>query len=576
MDNRSIANIFFQICDILEIKGENVFKVRAYQKAARAIENLSESLAVIHQRGELESIDGIGQAIAEKIGELLETGVMSFYEKEKASIPEGLLDLLRVPGMGPKKVKLVYDQLEITSIPALKEAARAGKLQTLPGMGKKSEEKILKGIELLEQSSGIHTLGKTLPIAQEIVNRIRSVKGVQQLEIAGSLRRGKETVGDVDILTSAKNPQAVMEEFLRTPAIRETLAHGSTKTSILLDDGLQVDLRVVADDSFGAALQYFTGSKEHNVKLRELAARSGYKVNEYGVFDTASDKKTAGETEESVYRSLGLAWIPPELREGFDEIELAQQNHLPPLIERKDIISSLHNHTTASDGRMSLAELVTEAKKRGYRFLAVTDHSGSLGVANGLSPDRLRRQMDEIHEFNEKHKDFRVLTGTEVDIKSDASLAFPDELLQELDFVIAAIHTGFDQPQKQMMERISSALQNPHVDMISHPTGRLIGQRPPLNIDPERLFSLAAETKTILEINSYYLRLDLNDKHIREAKQHGVTFAIETDTHGKDDFDQLAYGIKTARRGRLVASDVINTLSVDQLHKWLTDKSLNP
>ncbi len=572
MDNRTIAKMFEEITDILEMKGENVFKVRAYQKVGRIIDNLSESLQAIHQRGELEQIDGIGKGIAEKIAELLDTGTMSFYEKEKASIPEGLLDLLNVSGMGPKKVKLVYDQLGITSIEDLKNAAEAGQLRGLPGMGKKSEEKILKGIAMLEQSVGKHTLGKALPIAREILERIRTVKGVLTSELAGSVRRGKETVGDVDILVSAKKPKEVMDEFLQTGEIKDILAQGTTKSSILLAGNFQIDLRVVPKDSFGAALQYFTGSKEHNVKLRELAVKDGFKVNEYGVFQTSDDQKVAGETEEGVYEALGMVWIPPELREGFDEINLAKKDNLPKLIDRSDIISALHNHTTASDGLMTLQELVTEAKKRGYRFIAVTDHSGSLGVANGLSPDRLKKQMDEIDRFNEKINDFPVLKGTEVDIKSDATLDFPDELLEQLDFVIAAIHTGFDQPEKKMMDRIRCALENPHVDMISHPTGRLIGQRASLNIDPETLFRLAAETGTVLEINSYYLRLDLNDRHIREAKEHGVRFAIETDTHGKDDYDQLEYGIKTAKRGRLTANDVINTMALDKLKKWLQKK----
>ncbi len=569
MDNKDIARIFAEITDIMELQNENAFRVRAYQNAARVIENLSEPLQSLHEKQALETIDGIGKGIAEKIAELLETGSMAYYEELKSSIPPGLLDMIKVPNLGPKKAKLIYNHLQVASIEELKKAAEEGKLQFLPGMGKKSESKILKGIATLEQSTGRHTLGIAQPIALEILDRIKKITEVQRAEAAGSLRRGQETVGDVDILVSTQKPTEVMEEFLSTPGIDEILAKGQTKSSIVLKNKLQIDLRVVPEKSFGAALQYFTGSKAHNVKLRETAVKQKLKINEYGVFETGTDKKVAGETEESVYKSIELVWIPPELREGLDEIELARHNTLPRLIERSDIISALHNHTTASDGWMSLDELVKQAQKRGYKFIAVTDHSGSLGVANGLSPDRLKRQMDEIHEYNEKNKHFRVLTGTEVDIKANGSLDFPDDLLEQLDIVIAAIHSSFAQPLDKMMKRICNALENPHVDMISHPTGRLIGKRDALNIDKDELFSLAASTKTVLEINSYYLRLDLNDQHIREAKEYGVNFSIETDTHHIEDFDQLEFGIKTARRGRLSPNDVLNTLEIDDLMKRL-------
>lgn len=572
MNNKEIARIFSEITDLLEIRGENPFKIRAYQKAARILDNLPESLEALHREGKLETLDGVGKGIAEKIAEALDTGQIQYHQELLQSVPEGLLSLLTVPGMGPKKAKLVYDQLGIATIADLKKAAEAEQLRSLPGMGQKSEEKILKGILNLEQASGRFTLGAARPIAEEILGRIRAIQGVKEAQYAGSLRRGRETVGDVDLLVSTKNGAAVMNEFLATPNIREVLAQGDTKSSVVLTNGLQVDLRVVPGKSFGAALQYFTGSKGHNIQLRELAVRKKLKVNEYGVFEAETDKPVAGKKEEDVYKALGLAWIPPELREGLDEIELARDNALPVLLERKDIRAALHNHTTASDGSMPLEDLVEEAERRGFEFIAVTDHSGSLGVANGLTPDRLKRQIEAIHQFNEKHKGIRVLAGTEVDIRADGSLDYPDDLLEQLDLVIAAIHSSFEQPKERMTPRICGAMENPHVDIISHPTGRLINRRPRLEIDLERLFSTAAETDTVLEINAHYLRLDLNDEHIREAKRHGVKFSLDTDTHAVNDFDNLDFGIQTARRGRLGPADVINTLPLDEFLKWINNK----
>jgi len=567
MENNEIAHFFTEIADLLEIRGENAFKVRTYQRAARTIENLSESLADLSRRGVLESIDGIGKGIADKIREALETGAISYHLELKSSLPEGILSLLAIPGLGPKKAKLIYEHLNIASIPELKAAAQEGKLQDLPGMGKKSEEKILKGIALLEQSSGRYTLGEVQPIAEAILHCLRILKGVVQAEAAGSYRRGKETIGDLDLLVAARQSESVMKAFLETEGIREVLVQGASKTSIVLANGLQIDLRVIPPDSFGAALQYFTGSKDHNVQLRELALGMNFKLNEYGVFEIATDKKIAGKTEEKVYKILGLAWIPPELREGMDEIALSRNRALPRLIERSDIRSALHNHTTWSDGRLALEELVREAKRRGYAFIAVTDHSGSLGVANGLSPDRLKQQIETIRKFNETSENFQVLAGSEVDIRADGTLAFSDELLQQLDFVIAAVHSGFEQPREKMTERICRAVENPQVHLISHPTGRLLNRRPPLNIDMERLFETCARCKTALEINSHYLRLDLNDKHIREAKPYGVGFALETDTHSPDDFDNLEFGLKTARRGRLAPEDILNTYALEDLKK---------
>lgn len=572
MENSELIKIFEEIADLLLIQGENPFKIRAYQNAARAIEGLSEPLSAIHARGELETIDGIGKAIAQKIAEALTEGHMSFYDNLKASMPDGILDLLRVPGMGPKKAKLVYDQLHISNIEELKSAAQQGKLRDLPGMGQKTEEKILRGIENLEQFSGRFLLGLAYPIAQQIMERITKIPGVYTTEIGGSLRRGKETIGDADILVSAQDAEPVIAAFLENPRIKEIRAKGTTKASVLLDDGLQVDLRVVAKDSFGAALQYFTGSKEHNVKLREFAVKKGLKVNEYGVFRTDTNEKLAGETEEEVYRAIGFPYIAPELREGQDELELALEGKLPVLIEKKDILCALHNHTTASDGSLTLEQLVEEAQRRGYKYLAVTDHSRGLGIANGLDEDRLMEQIERIHAYNRKNKNFRVLTGAEVDIRADGSLDYPDTALQKLDIVIASIHSALDQTEDKMTKRVCDALLNPYVDFLAHPTGRLMGQRPPIRLDMEKVFAAAKETGAALEINSYYARLDLNDKHIREAKRYGVRFCIETDTHVLEHFDNLILGIKTARRARLEAGDVLNTLDLHELGKQKRNK----
>ncbi len=573
MDNDDIKKILTQISSLLEIRGENVFKIRAYQNAARAIENLNEPLSEIHERGELAKIDGIGKGIAEKIAEAIETGHIAYYDELIEGFPEGILDLLEVPNLGPKKARLVYENLGISSVEELKQAAEAGQLQSLPGMGKKSEEKILKGIANMKQSEGRFHLGIAYPVAMELLERIKQVPGVFRAEFAGSLRRGKDTVGDLDLLVATDNPDSVVEEFFRTPKIQTIIAKGSKKSSCQLTNGLQIDLRVVLLESFGAALQYFTGSKEHNVLLREMAVKKGLKINEYGVYESDSNTPVAGETEESVYQSLGLPWIYPEWREGYDEIEIAKKGPLPPLLERKNIRSALHNHTTWSDGRMTLDELVEEAKARGYQFLAVTDHSGSLGVANGLNPDRLKKQIEEIQEWNQQHKNFTVLTGAEVDIRADGELDFDDSLLEQLDIVIAAIHSSFEQPKEKMTNRILPALRNPHVDILAHPTGRIIGHRATLEIDHEALFSTAAETKTILEINAHYSRLDLSDRMILEAKKHGVLFSLDTDTHAAHDFEHLEFGLRTARRGRLQAQEVINTYPLKKLYKVLGEKT---
>lgn len=569
MDNKEIAKLFSQYSDLLELDGANTFKIRAMQRAVQIIENLPQTVKTLYDNKELAKVDGIGKGIVEKIGGILETGKLDELDEIKGKYPDGLLDMMDVPGLGPKKVKLIYDELNIGSIDELKKAAESGKLADLPGMGKKSEEKILKGIATKEASVGRYLIGQAYPIAKEIHDRLAAMKGVYESAIAGSMRRGKETVGDVDILVSAKDGEPLMNEFLATGEIDEVIANGKTKSSIRLNNGLQVDLRIVPKESFGAALQYFTGSKEHNVRVREIAVKQGLKVNEYGVYKTDGDEPVAGETEEDVYQSLGMVWVPPELREGLEEIEWAQKDTLPELITESDIICALHNHTTASDGKMSMKELAEQGNKRGFKVIAVTDHSVSSAIAGGLSADRLRKQIDEVRELNESLKGVTLLAGSEVDIKADGSLDYDDDLLAELDIVVASVHMAQDQPRDKVTKRICRALENPYVTILGHPSGRLINKRPPMDIDFEKVFETAKEHNKIMEINCHYLRLDLKDVHIREAVKYGLQFSINTDTHQILNFDNLRYGVQTARRGRLNKDQVINTLTWAKLKKLL-------
>jgi len=437
----------------------------------------------------------------------------------------------------------------------------------MPGMGKKTEEKILKSILNLEGSAGRFHLGIAAPIAFEILDCLSNVEGVEKAEIAGSLRRGQETVGRLVLLVSARDGVAVIDEFLATDGIQDELSRSSDCVSVVLKRGIPVDLHLISVERFGAALRYYTGSDAHNDKLQVYAQKEKLEIVEQGLFKAGSKELLSCAAEEDIFQKLGMNWIAPELREGLDEIELALQNEIPPLLERSDIRGAFHNHTTWSDGRMTLEELALEAERRGFEYIAVTDHSGSLGIANGLKPDRLERQIEAIHQFNESQDGIRILCGSEVDIHADGTLDFPDSLLERLDVVIAAVHIALDQPRDKMTERVCRALENPHVDILAHPTARLLGRRPPVELDMEKVFSTAAETGTALEINAHFLRLDLNDAHIRQAKTYGISFTLDTDTHALRDFDNLGFGLKTARRGRLGPEDVLNTMGVDEFLK---------
>ena len=564
MKNQQIANIFNEIAELLELKGENVFRIRAYRRAAQNIDGLSRDVASLTDE-ELAAVPGIGRDLIGKIREYLEKGSIAKHEDLKKEIPGGVLDLLRVPGLGPKKAKQFYEALKIKNIDELETAIRDGRLAGLPGIQKKTEENILKGIELIKRGSERRPLGRVLPLAEDIIRRMKEEAPVDRIEVAGSIRRWKETVKDIDILTTSKKPEAVMDAFVKLPHVARVLMQGPTKSSIVTDDGIQVDLRVVEEDSFGAALQYFTGNKQHNIRLREMAVRAGLKINEYGVFKEPGEKKMGGKQEEDVYRALKLPLIAPELREDQGEIEAALEGKLPQLVTLDDIKGDLHVHTKWSDGSHDLGAVVQAAVKKGYQYIAVTDHTKGLGVAHGLDEKRLAAEIKLIDEENRKHAGFRVLKGTEIDIRADGRLDLTDEALAGLDIVVASVHSGFNQPQDQITKRILTAIRNPCVSVIAHPSGRLIGERDAYAVDMEAVIREAAKYGVALEINAQPLRLDLNDLHIRLAKQYGARLVISTDMHVATQFDYMTYGVALARRGWVEKKDVLNALEYEEL-----------
>jgi DNA polymerase (family 10) len=564
MKNQQIANIFNEIAELLELKGENVFRIRAYRRAAQNIDGLSKDVATLSDE-ELAEIPGIGKDLIGKIHEYLEKGTVAKHEALRKEIPAGVLELLGVPGLGPKKAKMLFDKLKVKSVDELESAIRAGKLKGLPGIQQKTEDNILQGIELVKRGTERRPLGRVLPLAEDILRRMKDGAPVDRIEVAGSIRRWKETVKDIDILTTSKDPGKVMDVFVHLPHVGRVLAHGETKSSIVTDDGVQVDLRVVEEDSFGAALQYFTGSKQHNIKLREMAVRAGLKINEYGIFKGPGEKKIGGRHEEDVYRALKLAYIPPELREDTGEINAALQGTLPDLLTLDDIKGDLHVHTNWSDGSHDLDTIAEAAKKRGYQYIAITDHTKGLGVAHGLDEKRLADEMKLIDQRNRKSSGFKLLKGTEIDIRADGRLDLSDEALGGLDIVVASIHSGFKQTQEQITKRLLSAIRNPLVSVIAHPTGRLIGERDAYAVDMETVLKEAAKFGVAMEINAYPLRLDLNDLHVKMARQYGVGLVISTDTHVTSQFDFMTYGVSIARRGWIEKKDVLNALEYEGL-----------
>ncbi len=568
MNNKEIAEIFAEIADILEIKNENFFRVRAYRGAARTVENLTEELSVLIKANDFK-LPGIGEDLKAKIREMVDTGGLVYYEKLKKTIAPGLLQIMGISGIGPKRTKLLYDKLKIDSIAKLERAAKAHKICSLAGFKEKSEENILKGIELLRQKHERMLLSGAREISSRIIARLKPLKEVLRISAAGSLRRARETVRDIDILISSASPENIMKSFSSLAGKGRQIAKGETKSAILTDEGVQVDLRVVSPESYGAALVYFTGSKEHNVRIRELAKKTGLKINEYGVFEEKTEKKIAGKSEEDVYRALGLDYIAPELRENKGEIEAAGKNALPDLVELKNIRADLHLHTDWSDGTDTLETMARAAQARGYEYIVISDHSQGLGVAGGLSPERLAQQITQIRRLNKRLKGFRILCGSEVDIKADGSLDFDPDVLQSLDVVLAAIHSGFKQSRDQITHRLVTAMKSGLADIVVHPSGRLINERPAYEFDYDAVLAAARDTNTALEINCYPKRLDLDDNHVRRAKQAGVRICLGTDSHRKEQLANMELGVAVARRGWLEKKNLLNCLSLKAFLKQI-------
>ncbi|MBX3035964.1 MAG: DNA polymerase/3'-5' exonuclease PolX [Anaerolineales bacterium] len=570
MNNKQLADTFTLIADLLEIRGEIIFKTIAYRKAAESLIGLSRDASEYQKEGTLQEIPGVGKAIAEKIDELLATGKLEFLEKLKKEVHPDLATWMKVPSLGPKKIAMISKELKITSLTDLEKAAKAGKLKNLPGMGAKSEAAILEGLASLSRRSGRISVGKALPLANEIITALKKVKGVVDAQPAGSLRRMRSTVGDLDILVAAKDSSAVMDAFTTLPRISRVLGKGDIKSSVEFSDGIRAQVWVHLPEKFGTALQYATGSKDHNVQLRQLALDKGLSLSDHSFLNVKTKKEIFCATEEEVYKTLGLQWIPPELREGRDEIALAKANKLPKLIEVKDIKSNLHMHSNYSDGALSMLDMTKAAIKRGLKVIAFSDHSVSLGVANGLSIERHKQQAAEIKKLQKQFGDeITILHSSEVEIKADGSLDYPDDFLASLDLVVASLHSSLRQPREKITERLLNAVNNPHVDIIGHPTGREIPDREGADLDMEVILKAAAKSGVAMEMSASPYRLDLDDHHARRAKELGVLLSINTDAHSEEDYDMLPYGVAIAKRAGLTKDDVINTWTPKKLLEWL-------
>jgi len=570
MKNTAIAKVFQDMADLLELKSENVFKIRAYQRAARTIEHLPKEIEIMLQEGEdLQTIPGVGEAIAKKTIELVSTGKLHVYEELKSEFPEGITKLLEIPGIGPKTANRLSTELGIKSVDDLEEAIKDGRVAGLLRLGDKTADNILQQIQALRRKDQRIPIGEALPVVDEILGALRLLPGVKNLTAAGSLRRFRETVGDIDLMGTADNPEEVINAFVNLPQIREMLAKGPTKASVILPGGLQADLRMVEHDSFGSLLQYFTGSKQHNITLRTREQKRGLKLSEYGITDAKTDKLEKFATEEAFYRRLGLQYIPPEIREDQGEIDLAEQGKVPKLIELSDIKGDIHVHTDWSDGRDSIEDMAQAAKSLGYQYLAITDHSAGRGIAHGLSEERLRQQIKEIKRLNEQLKGIRIFTGTEVDIRADGSIDLPDKLLVDLDVVVAAIHSAMNQSQEQITRRILGAIENPHIDVIAHPTCRLLGEREPVAVDMEAVFRAAVKYNKALEINAMPSRLDLKDIHIYRARELGVKLIMGTDSHSTAHLGFMRFGVGVARRGWCQPKDILNTRPIKEMLAFL-------
>lgn len=567
MINSDVAYIFRNIAKILQIKGENPFRIRAYERAAQNIEALSEDIQNYIKEDKLADIPGIGKDLAGKIKEFAKNGKMKAYEDLKKNIPQGLLGILNVPSVGPKTAKLLYEKLKIKDLDSLQEAIKKNKLKGIFGIKEKTVENILRGIEIVKKGKERMTLAQAGFLANEVAGALKKIPEVKKISPAGSLRRQKETVRDIDLLVISEKPKKIVDYFTHLSVASHILARGDTKASIRTKEDVQIDCRIVRKKSFGAALLYFTGSKNFNIKLRQMAIKKGLKVNEYGVF--RKKKYIAGTTEEEIFKLLGMSYVEPEMREDAGEIELALKSKLPKLIGQNDIKGDLHVHSKWSDGGNTISEMAEAAKKIGYSYIAVTDHSQSLKVAGGLSLPDLKKKKREVDNINRGLRNFRVLYATEADIDIQGNIDYPDTVLKEFEVVVAAIHSGFKQSKEQLTKRIVKACKNKYVHIIAHPTGRLWGTRDAYNIDLDAVFKAARDTNTHLEVNAFPNRLDLNDNHSRRAKEMGVKLAISTDSHTTEQLLSMKFGIAVARRGWLTKEDVINTLPLEKLLKVL-------
>jgi DNA polymerase (family 10) len=566
MKNKELADLFDKMANILEFKGENPFKISAYRKASRVLGDLTQDIEEIAESGELKNVPGIGEGMAQKIVEYLKTGKISKYEVIKKGVSDELIAIMDIPGMGPKTLSMIHREKGINNLSQLEKALEDGSLIGLPGMGEKKAENIKRGIELLKASKGRMNLGVAFPLAKRIVETLREKTGSRRIEWAGSLRRMRENIGDIDILATGPIHEKIVYAFTHLPEVKEVLASGETKASVIVEGGVQIDLRVVEEGSYGAALQYFTGSKGHNIHLRGIAKAKGIKINEYGVFK--GEKKIGGKEEKEVYKILGMKWIEPELREDRGEIEAAQKGRLPKLVEEREIKGDLHIHSKWSDGNASIEEIAKAAQKRGYQYVAICDHTKSLRIARGLDEPKLLKQMEEIDRINEELKGFQILKGTEVDILPDGKLDLPDKVLEKLDFVVAAIHSGFKQEKEKMTKRIVRALENPFVHCLAHPSGRLLGARAPYEVEIDELMEAAKRNGKALEINATLERLDLDDIHSKKAKEMGIRLVIGTDAHHLDQLWMMSLGVAVARRGWLETPDLLNTLPLKGILKW--------
>jgi len=567
--NREIAGILYQMAELLELHAENRFKIIAYSRAARAIESLTEDIEQVCRDGRLEGIPGVGKAIAEKIKEYLRTGRIQSHQDLLADTPQGLAELLQISGLGPKTVFMLHEKLDITNLDELEKAAREHRIRRLPRMGVVREKNILKSIERYRKRSNRILYSTAESIVDEILTYLGGIEGLEHATAAGSYRRRKETVGDIDILATAARPEEIVAAFVKMPLVEEVLAKGPTKASVIMNDTIQVDLRIVEHRSYGTVLQYFTGSKEHNVSMRQLALDRGYSLSEYSLTRLANGQDLFFDQEEEVYQALGLQYIPPELREDRGEIEAALGGRLPRLVEAKDIRGDLHVHSIWSDGRASIIELAQAARSLGYEYIALSDHSPSVGIAGGIGREKMEEKIEAVAEANDSLEGITVLMGAEVDIKADGSLDYPDDLLERMDVVIASVHMAQQQKERTITGRLISAIENQNVDIIGHPTGRIINQREPSDMDFHAVLEAAARAGTALEINAHPSRLDLNDVNARAAKEMGVQMSINSDAHDAGQLLNMKYGINVARRAWLEKKDLINAMDLKDLIQFL-------